>query len=174
MAKNKRVVVCVLLFVYALGSAFSYPEISTVIDSQVGVQEQPRGSNWGGMVTVYLRHAHVNFPAAWCAAFVHYCLDSAGIPNNVNAYAPTAQNAKHLIYSGGHFKEDPKCGDVFTVYFISMKRIAHCGFWHARHNGSSFETIEGNSNTDGSRDGYEVCKRIRSYHTVYSVSRWGS
>jgi hypothetical protein len=26
-----------------------------------------------------------------------------------------------------------------------------------------FETIEGNTNDDGSREGYEVCRRFRSY-----------
>jgi hypothetical protein len=144
-----------------------------VIVSQVGVQEVPRGSNWGPVVSVYLRHARVNYPAPWCAAFVHYCLDSCGIANTVTAYAPSAQNAKHLVYARAHMLETPVAGDVFTIYFFSMKRIAHCGFFQQQHNGSSFVTIEGNTNTDGSREGYEVARRIRSYHTIYSLSRWG-
>ena len=29
-----------------------------------------------------------------------------------------------------------------------------------------FETIEGNTNDDGSREGYEVCRRFRSYQNT--------
>jgi hypothetical protein len=38
----------------------------------------------------------------------------------------------------------------------------HTGFGYAMDSNGAFRTIEGNTNDDGSREGYEVCTRIRS------------
>jgi len=63
-------------------------------------------------------------------------------------------------------------GDVFTIYYASLRRIGHTGFVNRKINNSIVETVEGNSNADGSREGYMVCKRKRSVHSLYSITRW--
>jgi hypothetical protein len=41
----------------------------------------------------------------------------------------------------------------------------HTGFAHSFTPGS-FSTIEGNSNDEGSRNGHEMCARIRAYRNM--------
>jgi hypothetical protein len=99
-------------------------------------------------------------------------LDSAGIKNNITAYSPTALNKKNLVYYKGQLLKPVQSGDVFTIFFPSMGRIAHTGFASRQINSAIVETVEGNSNNDGSRDGYGVFRRKRSLHTLYSLSRF--
>ena len=46
---------------------------------QIGVEEVPRGSNWGTDVKKYLNSVGINFPASWCMAFVYWCCKEAGV-----------------------------------------------------------------------------------------------
>lgn len=172
MAKNKNIIVPILFLICITFSSFQKPTVSEVYLSQVGVVEKPRGSNWGPDVAHYLKSVNTNSPAPWCAAFVHFCLDSAEIKNTVTAYSPTAQNKKNLVYYKARLIKPVESGDVFTIFFPTMGRIAHTGFVHRQINGSTVETVEGNSNDGGSRDGYGVFRRKRPIHTLYSISRW--
>lgn len=47
--------------------------------SQLGVSEQPPGSNKGAEVDKYLECVGITFPAAWCAAFVVYSHLQVGV-----------------------------------------------------------------------------------------------
>lgn len=172
MAKNKITGIFILLFVIGVGVSFQPPTIEQVYLSQVGVQEVPRGSNWGPQVGRYLKSVKVKVPAAWCAAFVHYGLDSAGHKNSITAWSPTAHNKNNVVYFRRTWFKEMQPGDVFTIYFVSMKRIAHTGFAHRRINSSIIETVEGNSNAGGSREGYMVARRKRPVNTLYSITRW--
>lgn len=134
--------------------------------------EKPLGSNWGYPVSKYLKSVHVTTPAPWCAAFVHFCLDSAGIKTPITAYSPSAQNLKNTIYINNKWYKEPESGDVFTIYFPSMGRIGHTGFIDRKINESVCETVEGNSNNAGSREGIGVFRRKRPVHTLHSITRW--
>lgn len=48
--------------------------------TQVGVTENPSGSNWGDRVSAYLAVVGWHTPAPWCAAFACWCLKVAGHP----------------------------------------------------------------------------------------------
>lgn len=172
MAKNRYFIFAVLFVVYSVAGSFRSPTIDEVYLSQVGVRENPLGSNWGHPVQDYLASTNVHEPAAWCAAFVHWCLDSAKIPNTVTAYSPSAQNKKNLVYYQTHWQKTVAPGDVFTIYFPSLKRIAHTGFVNSYENSSVVETVEGNSNAGGSREGVGVFRRKRPALTLWSISRW--
>jgi len=37
---------------------------------QLGVEEAPRGSNWGNDIAKYLHSVGIDFPASWCMAYV--------------------------------------------------------------------------------------------------------
>ena len=118
-----------------------------------------------------LMSVNVKTPAAWCAAFVKKCLDIAGIKSTITAWSPTAHNKKNVVYFKGKWHQEFMPGDVFTIFYPSMKRIAHTGFGHRRNKGQ-IVTMEGNTNNDGSRDGYGVFRRIRSINSIYSITRW--
>lgn len=134
--------------------------------------EKPAGSNWGHPVEDYLLSVHLREPEPWCAAFVAWCLDSAHIRHTVNGSSGSAQNGHHLIYYHGTLLHPIEPGDVFTIYFPSLGRIGHTGFAHLDLSDNQIETVEGNSNPGGSREGYGVFKRKRPLHTLWSISRW--
>lgn len=128
--------------------------------SQLGVEEEPRGSNWGKQVQAYLNSVGINFPASWCMAFVYWCvkksLEGTGSINTLYrsggvlaVWNNTAKEKKHI---------NPEPGDIFIMDF--GKGVGHTGFVE-RVEGDIIHTIEGNTNDTGSREGYEVCRRQR-------------
>lgn len=128
--------------------------------AEIGKKEIPLGSNWGPHVQKYLKSVGITFPAAWCMAFVHWCVSEA--------YGKTA-----MPKTGGVLKcwntipaqykvKYPKPGDIFIMNF--GKGLGHTGFierLEAVANGQMIvHTIEGNATTiSGSREGIEVCRK---------------
>lgn len=139
--------------------------------SQVGVRELT-GKNDGPEVEMYLKSVGLGKGYAWCSAFVKWNLDQAEIPNKINAWSPTAENQNHIIFKNKRFSEEPQPGDVGTLYYPKLKRIGHTYFFHRKINSTSYESVEGNTNGGGSRDGDGVYKRIRSFNATHSISRW--
>lgn len=131
--------------------------------TQVGVMEDPVGSNKGPEVNQYL--ASVGLPPGqfWCAAFVYFCFDKAAQKlgrknplvktggsldhwNRTNAKkikAADALNNPALIKPGHIFIIDHGGGHGHT----GIVQKVEGGFIH---------TIEGNSNIDGSANGIGV------------------
>lgn len=65
----------------------------------------------------------------------------------------------------------PNIGDVFGIYFPDKKRIAHVGFidhW----DGTWLITVEGNTNSSGSREGDGVYRKRRPVQSIYQVARY--
>lgn len=171
MAKIKNLIWCVFILCISHPAGISQTRISEIYLSQLGVREAT-GHNDGKAVEMYLKSVKVSKGAPWCAAFVHWCLDSAKIKNSITAWSPTAHNKKHVVYGGRQLIEEPKSGDVFTLWFPKMGRIAHTGFYHRRVNSSVYESVEGNTSEKGARDGDGVYRRYRSYKATYSITRW--
>lgn len=176
MAKNRIGIIALCVLIIGVVSSFQNPcvkpSLETVIVSQLGKQEHPKGSNWGSDVQRYLQHVGYKVPAPWCAAFVRFCLDSAGIKSTINASSGSAYNKNNIVYKQTKFYKKALPGDVFVIYYASLRRIGHTGFVYRARSSTVCETIEGNSNDDGSREGYAVVKRKRSFHTLWAVSRW--
>ena len=143
---------------------------------EIGVREVG-GNNKGERVTTYLKAVNINTPSAWCAAFVAFILNSCDIKHTITAWSPTA-TAKNRIYDRrkpSENKTTPEGGDVFTLYYPSLKRIGHTGFI-TKWGDKWVETIEGNTSeadtreTSTGRDGVFRKKRLKS--SIYQVSRW--
>lgn len=122
-----------------------------------GVREEPRGSNRGPWVDRFLRRAQ-SFPGQpWCAAFVYDCVKDAGgnprvaYPASVSSWADYAKRA-------GRLRDEPLRGRLF--YILNPNGSGHMGFV-CRVKGDSVETIEGNTNDFGAREGFEVARRER-------------
>lgn len=125
--------------------------------TQIGVEEVPRGSNWGDGVKKYLNSVGINFPASWCMAFVYWCVANSGT-NNLLYKTGGVLNQWNKVSSWCKHKE-PLAGDIFIMDF--GKGLGHTGFVE-KVEGGLIHTIEGNTNDTGSREGYEVCRRIRN------------
>lgn len=122
--------------------------------TQLGQSENPKGSNWGEPVQTYLKSVGINFPASWCMAFVYWCYNQ--LPNN------TLYKSGGVLNVWNNSKEkrvtDPQPGDIFIMDF--GKGLGHTGIVE-RADKDFIYTIEGNTNDDGSREGYEVARRKR-------------
>lgn len=136
----------------------------------VKVEEEPRGSNRGVWVDRFLKSAHTDVGQPWCAAFVTFCLQQAGwdpfahdLHDGVPEPAAVDSWAK-FSRAANRAKGSPYRGRLFV---IAGKGHTHIGFVSALNPDGSFQTIEGNSNDDGSREGYAVVRRTR---TVSGVS----
>jgi hypothetical protein len=129
------------------------------------------GDNCGPWVRLYMKG---NEGAAWywCAGFVSFILAQAA--NFLGRATPIsgsfscdalAEQAKHagLYLSGSDVsKMNPKPGCSIFLVARTPGDWSHTGLvtdFSADH----FTTVEGNTNDEGSRNGYEVCSRIRGY-----------
>jgi hypothetical protein len=145
--------------------------ISSVYLSQLSVREAT-GHNDGKEVEKYLHSVGLDKGYPWCAAFVRWCYDSTGIKTTINGAAASAHNPKNLVYFKNKQLQEPQPGDAFTLWYTSLNRIGHTGFFHQKINESVYQTCEANTNEAGSREGDGVYQKYRSFHATYSISRW--
>lgn len=128
---------------------------------EIGNEEIPRGSNWGVHVQKYLASVGIGFPASWCMAFVYWCFEEAA--SDLKIQSP-------LFKTGGVLHEwndidtrlkttTPQIGSIFIMDFGGG--LGHCGFVE-NVDGTWLHTIDGNTNDTGSREGFEVCRKVRN------------
>ena len=139
-------------------------------DSYVGSEEQ--GHNAGPFVTMLLKAIGLGPGYAWCGAFVSWCLVRAGFlggpkfgRGRVKNWVDWAHQNGRLYYSG------PKRGDLFA--WVNDDLTGHIGFVLSIPDfDGRFRTIEGNTNSAGSRDGDCVMKRSRTLGKRMMFLRW--
>jgi len=130
------------------------------------------GQNCGPWVRLYM-DGHEGTPWAWCAGFVCFCLkqacDALGvampITKSFSCDDLAASAKKHKIFVGpgdSHAKVGP--GSIFLVRKTATD-WTHTGIIVSTAD-ETFKTIEGNTNDDGSREGYEVCARTRAFGKI--------
>lgn len=143
----------------------------SIASSQEGVSEEPKNSNRGKKVEEYL--ASVGLPGGnpWCMAFVYWCVQKTC----------DEMGAHNLMFRSGHvltvwqntpvkFKSHkPMPGDIFIMRF-GTTGAGHTGIVE-KVDGLYIHTIEGNTNDDGSREGYEVARRRRMISSVVGFIR---
>lgn len=141
-----------------------------IAETFLGVKEDPIGSNRGPEVNKFLASVGLGPGYPWCMAFVYYCVSKAaaelGLPNP-------------LVMTGGvmdQYERSParklsnrdsgvKPGDVGIMRFANGN--GHTFFVRTKPSGL-VNTIEGNTNDDGSREGYEVAHRSRAIGSIYA------
>src|SRR5690606_29533417 len=124
-----------------------------------------RGSNAGEAVEKYLRSVGLGKGYAWCMAFAYYCYKEASKKLGVNN--PLYKTAGVLMqwHKSIPFRSSvPQPGCLFIMDHGGGK--GHTGFVEKVLPGGKIQTIEGNTNDDGSREGYEVCRRVRNISSV--------
>lgn len=127
--------------------------------SQLGKAEAPKGSNWGEPVKTYLKAVGITFPAPWCMAFVQWCFKEAGNP------LPHKSGGVMDVWQHMNFYKtsQPQPGDIMIMNFGNG--TGHTGIVEIA-GATTVTCIEGNTNDDGSREGYEVARRIRNKSSV--------
>ena len=128
--------------------------LAAVLESQVGVVEVPAGSNYGGKVTEYLKSAGISYPAPWCAAFVNWGCQQLGLPG-YGAWVPSWYKPQLEI-------PRPRRDAWGLVYYERMQRYGHIFVVSRVCDNGMIQTIEGNTNMDGSREGTGVYQRFRN------------
>lgn len=138
------------------------------------LRQHPRevgGQNRGPWVRLYMNNREGNaFP--WCAGFasflLHQACETLKIPMPVNStvscdrLAADAKKKKRFLDGRGNLdKSRIKPGSLFLNKKTEGDWV-HTGIV-TKASQEHFETIEGNTNDEGSREGYEVCKRARGY-----------
>jgi len=135
--------------------------------------EEVGGDNRGPAVEWILKGADLSPGEPWCAAFVNRIAEIAfakkNLPSPLESVPFEGYVQSYYDYGKIHGwlrpeDHDPHPGDLFVVYHASKQRYAHIGFVIDPHSvGGRFLTIEGNSNTDGGRNGYGVVSNQRPY-----------
>jgi hypothetical protein len=138
------------------------------------LKSQPQevgGENMGPWVRLYMNGLE-GPPAKWCAGFACYVLkqacDTIGAPlplqpsYSCDELANRAKQRGIFLAGGATLDHSPlKPGSLF------LNRKTPTDWYHTgivtHVNGESFQTIEGNTNEDGSAEGFEVCERVRPY-----------
>ena len=138
-------------------------EVMKIADSQIGVMEEPVGSNKGPEVNEYLKSVGLGPGYYWCAAFVYWCFNEAakgiGVDNPLPKTAGCMNHwrrSKGKKIAGKDAQDNPSLivpGSVFIINHGGGK--GHTGIVRKVVSGY-VHTIEGNSNPNGSRNGIGV------------------
>ncbi len=185
LGQKWRVLINVLLF---LGLLFAFVNaangrttheqdcIIKIATSQLGVREVS-GSNDGPEVEQYLSSVGLSKGYAWCAAFVGWTYDQCGIVHPKSAWCPAWFATGKVVYTkkrDGPLKATTPSqyrGSVFGIYYASKKRIAHVGIIE-KVEGNYLLTIEGNTNSEGSREGDGVYRKRRLISQIHAIATY--
>lgn len=132
------------------------------------------GNNMGPWVRLYMDgNEGQDWP--WCAGFVSFCIKQASAEMNVSLPVQRTfscdvladwgkRNNSFVRGSSSNLMSRVKPGDIFLVR-KSPTDWVHTGFVTSL-SGEYCQTLEGNTNDEGSRDGYEVAARTRSFRNL--------
>jgi hypothetical protein len=130
------------------------------------------GQNRGQTVEWLLRGVGLPPGEPWCAAYVyHVGYWSQYHPETRQSTWPlprTGACAQLGDFARAHdlLTRRPSRGDVFLLYLPELGRFAHTGIiLTVTDTATTYEclTIEGNTNDDGSRDGWKSCIKTRTF-----------
>lgn len=154
--------------------------IEAVLDEAkryLGVVEIPKLSNRGLTIDYWLNECGIPLGNPWCAAYATNVLRQAlgrGNPVYLTGSVQRMVDWAKTLQPIGVWQDKPAVGDLFVIYFPSMKRFGHVGFVTSLVDENTFTTIEGNSNSDGSRDGYGVVSNKRKVTELIKFIRWSN
>lgn len=143
-----------------------------IAETQLGVHERAERDNRGVEVEKYLASVGLKGGYSWCMAFVYWCANESAKSQTgkINPLVKTAgvMAQWNTVNKKYKFKTFPQVGDIFIMDF--GRGLGHTGIVISVQS-DTITTIEGNSNDEGSREGYEVCKRTRKISTCVGFVR---
>jgi hypothetical protein len=143
-------------------------EIIRQAGSQLGVTEAT-GHNDGPAVESYLRSVGLGKGYAWCMAFVYWCAKNAAVKLNLQNPLKQTAGVMDEWHSGrGAHISAPLQGCIFIMDFGGG--IGHTGIVTGVF-GDVLHTIEGNTNSNGSREGTSVLRKVRNTKNMIGFIR---
>jgi hypothetical protein len=150
-----------------------YRVLIQIARGELGVCEDPPGSNRGTRIDEYLRAVDVAPGYPWCAAFVYWCFMMAcrqlGIPNPLPRTAGCMQLWKKsggIIITHKEALKNPALIIPGLIFIISRgDGKGHTGIVINVQDGFIY-TIEGNTNNTCSSEGLKVCTNHRKISTI--------
>jgi len=150
-----------------------------IANKYIGVTESPVGSNRGPLIDRWNMNAHAPIGSFWCASFVSgvalewevqtgydwpLCISA-----DCDVWLASAKKHKSLSTKG-------RPGDL--VLLVSNNDAYHIGIVAGYSESGTLISIEGNSNNNGSRNGFMVAKREnvfagRNRDNVFFINPWG-
>ncbi len=159
-------------------------KVLAVATGEIGVMEEPPGSNRGSRVEEYQKLVGIEPGDPWCAGFVFYCFEKAAATlrrkNPITVAGCKTGSVLELwnlarkssmvkTISTDEAANDPSKVKPGMVFVISTSGIqGHTGLV-AGVDGNRLETIEGNTNDGGSREGVGVFRHTG--RTIASINR---
>uniref|UniRef100_A0A6M3KXR1 Peptidase C51 domain-containing protein n=1 Tax=viral metagenome TaxID=1070528 RepID=A0A6M3KXR1_9ZZZZ len=164
-----------------------------VARGQVGVREMPVNSNEGPQVEAYLRSVGMGPGRAWCAAFCYWCIREAWWWDHFGQDPPYIKTAwtpsiwswaqkQGLDYWASpadvHLGRDVPDGALFLLHGHvggeSKPRVKHVGIVeHYNPADQVVNTLEGNTNPAGSREGGGVFRHERPLRAIFRFIFYG-
>ncbi len=151
-------------------------KVLAVAKTQIGVSEQPPGSNAGPEVEAYLKSAGASKGEPWCMSFVYWCFQQAstqlGIPNPCVKTAGVHDHWNRAVAAGARRIGVQDAAANPAMVFPGMVFCidtgggnGHTGF--VTHvDGGNIDTIEGNTNNAQGREGIAVMSHTRKINTI--------
>lgn len=147
------------------------------LKERLGTKEKT-GNNDGEAVEAILASCGINIPAPWCACFLHDGLIRMGLEGGPKVNPGLSSNWFRdpnkitWVRDRDSKKMTFQKGWVGGIYFRSKGRIAHIfAIIEDTHDGYVI-TIEGNTDSQGSREGNGVFIRIRNKSEIYMTADW--
>ena len=142
-----------------------------VIITQIGVEEDAAHTNHGEAVKYQIAAGLPKgggFP--WCQSLVYWCGQQAYKDKNPVPRTGGVLDCWHKAKNQGYLQTIEKAfatpQNILPGYQFILdlgKGEGHTGIVESIDIDGTLHTIEGNSNTNGSRDGYEVCRQNKRH-----------
>lgn len=131
--------------------------------SYLGVHEEPPGSNDGPLIRQWLHNVGVSSPAPWCSAFTYSMFAfAAGECGLANPVPKTAGAVRMFQLADERYRQqEPSVGSIVVFAHLDEHGVAdghgHVGIV-SKVQDDLVSSIEGNSDSHGSRTGGSVCE----------------
>lgn len=150
--------------------------VANIAEREVGVREDPQDSNRGAKVEQYQGATWLDGSGwPWCAAFVCWCIREAGAAQDLTFQRPRTAGAWDFIRwanGQGLLNFDPRGNDeLIRRGDIVVFTFSHIGICNATTETDHVNTVEGNTDASGSREGGGVYKKVRKRSQIRRVIR---
>jgi len=141
--------------------------------SQDAVREAT-GKNDGKVVAAFLAAAGLRIRAPWCAAFVFWCLKKAGWKEKGPEHPASTWWWADWAKRQGRLIKDPRKVRRGMLFVWNRNGKGHIGFVLSEPDSKGrFRTLEGNTNSQGGREGNGVFGRTRTVAELKRYPIWG-
>lgn len=140
--------------------------VINIAGTQLGVHEST-GHNDGPAVEAYLKSVGLGKGYAWCMAFLYWCFKQASVQLQLKnpVFQTGGVKAEWDSVTGTRLKvPEPGCIGFIIHSDGTGHAVLVTGAWPEKN---LVHTIEGNSNDNGSREGYEVCRNLNRKITSF-------